>query len=120
MDDLKIIIDCLGEQNEEIEDDELADIEEEIDSIDEEEYFELAKIVIKLGKPQILEYLMKNYSFNQNEIKELCEEIQKFERVQQKLADDSDDEEDVNDIMEEYVNIIKSRRKLPYRKSKKH
>ena len=120
MDDLKIIIDSLGEQNEEIEDDELADIEEEIDSIDEEEYFELAKRVIKLGKPQILEYLVKNYVFTQIEIKELCEEIKKFEKQQQKLAEDSDDDDDIEDIMKEYISIIKSAGKLPYRKTKNH
>jgi GTPase involved in cell partitioning and DNA repair len=117
MDDLKIIIDSLGEQNEEIEDDDLADIEEEIDSIDEEEYFELAKIAIKLGKPQILDYLVKIYSFDQDEIKKLWEEIQKFQRTQEKQAEDSDDEEDIEDIMEEYTKIIKNCRKLPYRKS---
>lgn len=120
MNDLKIIIDSLGEQNEEIEDDKLADIEEEIDSIDEEEYFELAKRVIKLGKPQILEYLVKNYVFNQTEIKELCDEIKKFEKQQHKLAEDSDDDEDIDEIMKEYVSIIKSASKLPYRKTKKH
>jgi hypothetical protein len=120
MDDLKIIIDSLGEQNEEIEDDDLINIEEEIDSIDEEEYFELAKIAIKLGKPQILEYLVKHYTFNQSEIKELCSEIEKFQRVQQKLSEDSDDEEDIGEIMDEYIKIIKNTRKLPYMKSKKH
>jgi hypothetical protein len=119
MDDLKIIIDSLGEQNEEIEDDELADIEEEIDSIDEEEYFELAKKIIKLGKPQILEYLVNHYTFSQTEIKELCAEIKKFEQVQQKLSEDTDDDEDVHEIMEHYIKIIKNCSKLPYRKSKK-
>lgn len=120
MDDLKIIIDSLGEQNEEIEDDDLMNIEEEIDSINDEEYFELAKIVIKLGKPQILEYLIKHYKFNQNEIKELCNEIQKFQHVQQKLSEDSDDDEDINEIMSDYIKIIKNTGKLPYMKSKKH
>jgi hypothetical protein len=120
MDDLKFIIDSLGEQNEEIEDYELADIKEEIDSIDVEEYFKLAKKTIELGKPQILEYLVlcaapvRHYSFNQEEIKKLCDEIEKYERIQKKLADDSDDEEDINEIMEEYEQIIKKWRKLPY------
>jgi hypothetical protein len=116
MNDLEIIIDSLGEQNEEIEDNELADIEEEIDSIDKEEYFELAKKVIKLGKPQILEYLIENYVFDQTEIKELCEEIKKFEKQQKKLSEDSDDDEDIEEIMKEYVSIIKNANKLPYRK----
>ena len=42
MDDLDIIIESLGDQNEEIDEDDLSDIEEEIDSIDEEEYPEPA------------------------------------------------------------------------------
>jgi hypothetical protein len=117
MDDLKIIVDSLGEQNEEIEDDELTDIKEEIDSIDDEEYFELAKIAIKLGKPQILEYLVKHYTFVQDEIKELCDEIKKYQRVQQNQIQDSDDEDDLDEIMEHYAKIIKNWRTLPYRKN---
>ncbi len=117
MDDLKIIVDSLGEQNMEIEDDELVDIEEEIDSIDEEEYLALAKISIKLGKPQILEYLIKNYAFDQTEIKELCEEIKKYQKNQSMQVEDSEDEEDIKDIMNEYTTIIKNWRKLPYRKN---
>lgn len=117
MDDLKIIIDSLGEQNEEIEDNDLADIEEEIDSINEEEYFELAKISIKLGKPQIFKYLVEHYNFNQTEIKEFCDEIKKFQVKQHKLAEDSEDEDEIEDIMDEYVKIIKNTRKLPYRKN---
>ena len=119
MDDLKIIVDSLGEQNIEIEDDELADIEEEIDSIDEEEYFELSKIAIKLGKPQILKYLVQIFSFNRSEIKLLWEEIEKYEKNQNKQIEDSDDEEDVNEIIEEYTTIIKNYSKLPYRKGSK-
>ncbi len=117
MDDLKIIVDSLGEQNEDIEEDELANIEDEIDSIDEEEYTKLAKIAIKLGKPQILEYLVKNYTFDQNEIEEICNEIKRYKKVQQNQTEDSDDEEDVQDILEEYIKIIKNWRKLPYRKN---
>jgi len=117
MNNLKIIVDSLGEQNEEIEDNELADIEEEIDSIDDEEYFELAKISIKLGKPQILEYLVKNYRFDQAEIRELYDEIKKFHQRQKNQINDSDDEEEIEDIMEEYEKIIKSCRKLPYIKN---
>lgn len=122
MDDLEIIVESLGEQNELIDDDDLANIEEEIDSIDEEEYFHLAKIAIKLGKPQILEYLIKIYSFDNNEIRELCEEIKKYNKVQMQKADDSEDEEDIEEIMEEYSKIIKNWRKLPYKKDthKKH
>lgn len=117
MDDLKIIIDSFGEKNEEIEDDELANIEEEIDSIDEEEYFELAKISIRFGKPQILEYLIKNYVFEHNEIEELCVEIKKFQRSQIIKTKDLRDRENIEDIMEEYDEIIKNWRKLPYRKN---
>jgi hypothetical protein len=117
MDDLKIIIDSLGDQNEEIEDNDLVDIEEEIDSVDEEEYFELAKIAIKLGKPQILEYLIKHYDFDQNEIKELYEAIKKYYRTQKKQSGDSDEDDDIDDIMDDYKSIINNRRKLPYRKN---
>jgi len=117
MDDLQIIVESLGEQNEEIKDNELDDITEEIDSIDEEEYFELAKIAIKLGKPQILEYLVKKYTFDKPEIQEMCDEIIKYKQTQEKQIEDSDDEEDIQDIMQEYATIVKNWRKLPYRKN---
>jgi predicted component of viral defense system (DUF524 family) len=120
MDDLKIIIDSLGEQNEEIDDNDLDDIEEEIDSIDKEEYFELAKISIKLGKPQILDYLVRTFTFNNNEINILYNEIKKYQQIQQIQIVDSDDEEDINEILDEYTKIIKNCRKLPYRKSIKN
>ena len=108
MDDLKIIIDSLGDQNEEIDDDELMDIKEEIDSIDKDEYFELAVFAIRLGKPQILEYLMLQNSYTKEEIKKICDEVEKYERVQLKISEDSDEDEDIADIVNDYVKIIKS------------
>jgi hypothetical protein len=117
MDDLEIIIDSLGDQNEEIEDDELVNIEEEIDSINEDEYFDLAKIAISLGKPQILEYLVKIFNFNQKEIISLYEEIKNFKRNQSNQNNDSEDEEDINEIMKEYSIIMKNCCKLPYKKN---
>jgi hypothetical protein len=119
MDDLEVIIESLGDQNELIDEDDLDDIEEEIDSIDKEEYFDLAKIAINLGKPQILEYLLEIYKFNDQEIEDLCGEISKFNKTQMKKAKeegDSEDEKDIEEIMKEYTTIIKNFRKLPYKK----
>jgi len=112
---MDIIIDYLGEQNQEIEDDILAEIEEEIESIDKEECFKLAIIAIKLGKPQILEYLIDNYDFKNEELKVLCNEINTFKKTQEYEAEDSEDEEDIDSIMKEFTKIIKNYYKLPYK-----
>ncbi len=72
-----------------------------------------------MGKPQILEYLVKIFNFNNNEINNLYEEIKKYHQNRQKYIEDSDDEENTQEIMSEYTKIIKNCRKLPYRKSTK-
>lgn len=116
--DLEIIINSLGEQNEEIDEDILNNIEDEINSInDEKAYFILAKISIQLGKPQILDYLVKEFGFKQNEIGFLYEEIKKYKKNQEKNLEDSDDEEDLQEIMQEFAKIIKNCIKLPYKKN---
>jgi hypothetical protein len=120
MDDLETIIKSLGEQNEEIDDYDLSCIEEEIDSIEDHEYFELAKIVIRLGKPQILEYLLTNFNFNNSEIKAICDEIIRYQQVQHKFIEDSDDEEDIQEIIKDYKRIIKNFQKLPYKNNSKN
>ncbi len=111
MDDLEIIIDSLGNQNEKIYKDELEDILDEIDSINEDEYFELAKISIEKGKPQILEYLFEIYDFNKSEINILCKEIDYYSES------NLDSESDI--IIKEFEKIIKNYIKLPYKKGTK-
>jgi hypothetical protein len=120
MGDLEIIIESLGEQNELIDDDDLENILDEIDSIDDNtELFELAKISIKEGKPQIFKYLMDECKFTKNEILILVNEINKFKSDQAKYwIEDTDDENAIDSIVAAYEKIIKFNKsnKLPYRK----
>lgn len=119
MGDLSIIINSLGPQNEEIEDSELEDIEEEIDSISEDKYFTLAKIAIHHGKPQVLEYLFNIYRFNNDEVKKLIEEVQRYKNFQQSEVEDTDDEDEIQEILDLYTKIIKNYCKLPYKKNRR-
>jgi hypothetical protein len=114
MDDLEIIINSLGEQNEELDRNQLENIKEEIESISEISYFNLAQIAIKMGKPQILEYLVNIYRFDQNQINVLCKEIEKYSNQE---PEDSEEDSDIEDIIQEYESIIKNTRKLPYKKN---
>lgn len=88
--DLQIIIESLGEPNEPIDYDDFICITDEIDSISTDYYIPLAKIVIQLGKFQILEYLLTHYNFNKKEIKILCSEIDLYERMQKELSNNDD------------------------------
>jgi len=111
MDNIQTITGYLGDQNEEIEEEDLIDIEEEIDSIeDDKDYFKLAKIAIKLGKPQILNYLIKIFKFNVKEIDDLCKEIEKYHDSQVHDSDDSDDTEteNIHDIVGDYAKVVKN------------
>lgn len=77
-DSLKMIIDYLGEPNENIDEESYDSITDEIDSLDPTSRFELSKFIIIMGKPQILAYIMDNYNFKKDQIRILSEEAEKY------------------------------------------
>jgi len=65
---LNDIISLLGDVNEEIDETLIEDIFEEIESIEEEDMFDLSVISIKLGKAGILEFILSDIVLSKEQI----------------------------------------------------
>jgi hypothetical protein len=110
MDVLSDIKTSFGNQNDDIDDDTLDDIFEEIDTIDPKYYYSLGIHAIKMGKPQILTYLLSVYNFNCSQREDFYVGVQKFREEQLKKHKKATDKEDIHDIANEFISSLSDTR----------
>jgi len=108
--DYDFIIDSFGELNDELNTEDLNKIQEELETLNKKDIFELTKIAILLGKPQILEILLDIHcQFNAAQINTLKKTVETYANNKKELVD--------NNIICDFEKIITNYRKLPYKRN---
>ena len=73
------IIDSFGDPGEFIDEFDLENICDELETLNLLEIFDLAKVAIELGKPQILHIILEEYEFSPKQVQQLNNAIDKIE-----------------------------------------